>query len=56
MKVYIGYILGDYSCAVCMGLDENSVQKRLNSIPTNRPKWIEEYELNKNDVVELDCD
>lgn len=56
MKIYIGYILSDYSCAVCMGLDKNSVQKNLDSIPVNRSKWIEGYELNKKDVVKLDCD
>lgn len=56
MIVYVGYILGDYAHAVCMGLDKSKVQKRLNSYPTKRPKWVDEYELLDNKTVELDCD
>ena len=56
MKVYVGYVLGDYSHALCIGLDKSSVEKKLKSYPTKRTKWVEEYELNKNKVVELDCD
>ena len=56
MKIYVGYVLGDYACALCVGLNKQSVENTLKSYPTKRPKWVEEYELNKNKVVELDCD
>lgn len=57
MKVYVGYILGDYAIAACMGLKESAVEDRLKSYPTKRTKWVEEYELDDpNEVIELDCD
>lgn len=56
MKIYVGYVLGDYACALCVGLDKRSVENNLKSYGIKRPTWVEEYELNKNEVVELDCD
>ena len=55
MKIYVGYVLNDYACAVCMGLDETKVRKVLNSYEVDS-KYIEEYELKGNTVVELDCE
>lgn len=55
MKIYVGYILSDYACALYMGRDKNNVQKKLDELD-NRHKWIEEYELNNSNVIELDCD
>lgn len=55
MIVYVGYTLsGEYSTAVCMGLDKNSVQEKLNSYPTRCAKWVGTYELSKNRVIEFD--
>ena len=56
MKIYVGYIIGDYSHACFMGTDRNKIQKALDDCPTNRPKYIEEYEINDNTVIELDID
>ena len=56
MIIYVGYIIGDYSHAVCMGFDKKTVQAQLDSYPTKRPKYIEEYILDTHDVVELDSD
>ena len=56
MIVYVGYIIGDYSHAVCMGLDKKAVQAELNSYSTKQPKYIEKYILNTHDVIELDGD
>ena len=56
MKIYVGYVLGDYAHALCVGLNKQSVEKTLKSYPTKRPKWVEAYELKENKVIELDCD
>lgn len=56
MIVYVGYVLGDYACALCMGTDEKAVESKLNSYPTRNLKWVDKYEINSNEVIELDCD
>ena len=56
MTIYVGYVLSDYATAVCMGLNRKQVQKQLNSYPTRNHKWIQEYKLSNNEVIEFDCD
>lgn len=56
MKIYVGYILGDYAHAMVIGLSKEKVDKKLKSYPTKRPKYIEEYTLTEKKVVELDND
>ena len=58
MKIYVGYIMTDYSTPICMGLDKKTVEtelKKYDSCYGYKP-WIESYDLHKNIVVELNCD
>ena len=55
MKIYVGYILSDYACPLFVRRDKTNIQKRLDKLD-NSHKWIEEYELGNNNVIELDCD
>ena len=56
MIIYVGYILTDYEHAVCMGMNKDKVQTVLNDYP-QQYKWINEYNINKNQVVDFteDC-
>lgn len=54
MKIYVGYVLGDYAQAWFIGTSENKVQKELDETKTKAPKWVEEYELSNDNVIELD--
>ena len=56
MIIYVGYILGDYAHAVFIGGNKNKVQKALDDCPTRNLKWIEEYIIDENELIELDCD
>ena len=56
MVIYVGYVLADYACALCMGTNKKAVESQLKSYPTKNPKWVEEYEIKGDEVVELNCD
>lgn len=53
-KIYVGVVLADYGVPLCMGLDKQKIEKKMKSYKLKRSWWIEEYDLNKNDVIELD--
>ena len=54
IKIYIGSILCDYLVPLCIGLDKQKVEEKMKNYKLDRSWWIDEYELNKNDVIELD--
>lgn len=56
MKIYVGYILGDYAHAVFMSASKQKVEKALNECPTRNYKWVEEYNIKDDTLFELDCD
>ena len=56
MTIYVGYVLGDYTCALCMGTNKTAVENKLKSYPTKRPRWVEKYEIKDSEVIELNCD
>ena len=56
MIIYVGYILNDYVCALCMGTNKKEVERKLKSYPTKNLKWVEEYKIKSNEVIELNGD
>ena len=59
MKVFILYILGDYSQAIYMSKDKDACvaeKERLIENGVVRPMWIEEYDLSKHNSFELESD
>lgn len=58
MKVYVLYILSDYSQATYMSTKEELCQKELKRLKkrVNRPMWIEEYDFSKSIEYHLDID
>lgn len=59
MRVYIGYILRDYSVACWMSLDKTALKKQIKEyeeeMGDDAPEtWITEYDLRKAEVVDLD--
>lgn len=59
MKIYVGYILGDYATALFVSANKEKVEKELEKLKSKfkRPRitWIEDYELKDNNVIELNC-
>lgn len=56
MKIYIGYILGDYAHAIFMSASKQKVEKALNECSTRNYKWVEEYNVKGDNLIELDSD
>lgn len=56
MKIYVGYIMGDYAHAIFMSAKKEKVEKALKECNTDRTKWIEKYDVDNNNLIELDCD
>ena len=54
IKIYVGVVLSDYAVPLCMALDKQKVEEKMKSYKLDRPCWVDEYELNKNDVIEFD--
>lgn len=50
MKIYIGYVLGDYAEAYCMGTNKSKVEEEMQKVRkrTKLLTWIEEQEINKS--------
>lgn len=59
MKIYVDYILGDYETPLFVSANEEKVEKELEELKSrfNHPRitWVEEYELEENNVIELNC-
>ena len=55
MKVYVGTVLADYATPLCMGLDKQKVKEKMKSYKLlERSWWIDEYYLNKGNVIEFE--
>ena len=54
MKVYVGIALADYATPLCMGLDKQKVEEKMKSYELEQSWWVEEYNLNKSNVIEFD--
>ena len=54
IKIYVGIVLADYAVPLCVGLDKQKVEEQMKSYELKRSWWIEEYNLNKDNVIELD--
>lgn len=50
MKIYIGYVLGDYAEAYCMSANRSKVEEEMQNVRkrTRLLTWIKEKEINKN--------
>ena len=60
MKIYVGYMGGDYAHALFLGTNKEKIEEQLAKVKGpykwQPPKWIEEYELKEGKVIELNCD
>lgn len=58
MRIYIGYILRDYSIPICMSLDKKTVEKELKNYEdvSGCKPWIHSYDLHKNLLIDLNND
>lgn len=56
MKIYVGYILDDYATAVFMSAKREKVKKALDECNTRNSKYIKAYDIDNNNLIDLDCD
>lgn len=59
MKIYVGYVLGDYATALFVSAKKEKVEEELEDLKSRsgnnpRPTWIEEYKLREDNVIELE--
>lgn len=54
MKVYVGIVLADYATPLCMGLDKQKVEEKMKSYELDLSWWVEEYDLNEDNVIEFE--
>lgn len=52
-KIYVGMVLADYSTALCIGLDKQKVEEKMESYELERTWWIDEYNLDEDKAIEL---
>lgn len=53
MKIYVGFVLNDYPDVYYIGTNKKSTEEALDKLPY-ADKWIKEYTLTKDSVVEID--
>lgn len=57
MKIYVVYVLADYSSAVFMTTDKAQAQDRMRKLKNrNLNAYIESYDFSKSKSFDLDCD
>lgn len=59
MKVYVLYILGDYSHAIHMSVERRLCEQAMEECArrgVRLPMWIEEYDFSNSKEFELNCD
>jgi hypothetical protein len=59
MKVYVLYVLSDYSHAIHMSVEKYLCEQEMAECikrGVRRPMWIEEYDFSESKEFELDCD
>jgi hypothetical protein len=57
MKIYVVYVLGDYSSAVFMTTDKAQAQNEMRKLKNRNLKaYIDSYDFSKSKSFDLDCD
>lgn len=57
MKIYVVYVLADYSTAVFMTTDKAQAQDEMRKLKNrNINTYIESYDFSKSKSFDLDCD
>ena len=59
MKVYVGYVLSDYSHALWMSSNRKTVKEAIDNYKKEGgtlTTWITAYDISNKQLIELDCD